>query len=40
VARDLATASHDHACEWLATAAPDGAAELEQITDFIFTRTS
>jgi geranylgeranyl diphosphate synthase type II len=39
-ARDLATASHDHACEWLAKAAPDGAAELEQITDFIFTRTS
>jgi geranylgeranyl diphosphate synthase type II len=39
-ARDLAAESHRSAREALAQAAPDGAAELEQITDFIFTRTS
>jgi geranylgeranyl diphosphate synthase type II len=39
-ARELATESHRAAREALAEAAPDGAAELEQITDFIFTRTS
>ena len=39
-ARRLAAASHDKACEQLGMAAPTGATELEQITDFIFTRTS
>ena len=39
-ARALATLSHSAAREALAGAAPDGAAELEQITDFIYTRTS
>jgi geranylgeranyl diphosphate synthase type II len=39
-ARDLATDSHRAAREALAQAAPAGARELEQITDFIFTRTS
>ncbi|MFA9270650.1 MAG: polyprenyl synthetase family protein [Baekduiaceae bacterium] len=39
-ARELAVASHTQARAHLADAAPDGAPELEQITDFIFTRTS
>jgi geranylgeranyl diphosphate synthase type II len=40
-ARDLAARSHEHAKASLAAAAPDGTAtELEQITDFIFTRSS
>ena len=39
-ARELATRSHRHARESLASAAPHGAPELEQITDFIATRTS
>jgi geranylgeranyl diphosphate synthase, type II len=39
-ARDLATESHRQARDALAEAAPGGAAELEQITDFIYTRTS
>ena len=39
-ARDLAAESHRNARAALAEAAPAGAAELEQITDFIFTRTS
>ncbi|HEX2703279.1 MAG TPA: farnesyl diphosphate synthase [Solirubrobacteraceae bacterium] len=39
-ARDLARRSHDSARAALAEAAPVGAPELEQITDFIFTRTS
>jgi geranylgeranyl diphosphate synthase, type II len=39
-ARELATASHDAARSALAGAAPGGARELEQITDFIYTRTS
>ena len=39
-ARDLAGRSHRNARESLAAAAPDGAPELEQITDFIATRTS
>ena len=39
-ARELATASHAAAREALAGAAPAGAPELEQITDFIYTRTS
>jgi geranylgeranyl diphosphate synthase type II len=39
-ARDLAAESHRAAREALTQAAPAGAAELEQITDFIFTRTS
>jgi geranylgeranyl diphosphate synthase type II len=39
-ARELAAASHASARGHLAQAAPDGAHELEQITDFIFTRTS
>jgi geranylgeranyl diphosphate synthase type II len=39
-ARELAAASHDQARASLKRAAPDGAPELEQITDFIFTRTS
>ncbi|MCW3066544.1 MAG: Polyprenyl synthetase [Solirubrobacterales bacterium] len=39
-ARALALASYDQARATLSRAAPDGARELEQITDFIFTRTS
>jgi geranylgeranyl diphosphate synthase type II len=39
-ARELARASHQAARTALAGAAPGGAAELEQITDFIYTRTS
>ncbi|MGB2711893.1 MAG: polyprenyl synthetase family protein [Conexibacter sp.] len=39
-ARELAAESHRNARGALAVAAPGGAAELEQITDFIFTRTS
>ena len=39
-ARELATASHHAARSALAGAAPGGASELEQITDFIYTRTS
>jgi len=39
-ARDLAARSHLQARASLAVAAPDGAVELEQITDFIATRTS
>lgn len=39
-ARRLAGASHREARAALAAARPDGAAELEQITDFIATRTS
>jgi len=39
-ARELATLSHAAAREALAGAARGGAAELEQITDFIYTRTS
>jgi geranylgeranyl diphosphate synthase type II len=39
-ARGLAAECHRTTREALALAAPDGAAELEQITDFIFTRTS
>jgi geranylgeranyl diphosphate synthase type II len=39
-ARELAAASHDQARAALNRAAPGGAADLEQITDFIFTRTS
>jgi geranylgeranyl diphosphate synthase type II len=39
-ARRLAAASHDQARAALAVAAPDGAAELEQITTFIATRSS
>lgn len=39
-ARELARASHQQAREHLAAAAPAGAPELEQITDFIYTRTS
>ena len=39
-ARALATASHDAARAALAGAVPSGATELEQITDFIYTRTS
>jgi geranylgeranyl diphosphate synthase type II len=39
-ARELAERSHAQARAWLAAAAPDGAPELEQITDFIATRTS
>ena len=39
-ARELATTSHQSARGALAGAAPDGARELEQITDFIYTRTS
>jgi geranylgeranyl diphosphate synthase type II len=39
-ARDLAARSHQAARDALSAAAPDGAAELEQITDFIYTRTS
>ncbi|HEV2062794.1 MAG TPA: farnesyl diphosphate synthase [Solirubrobacteraceae bacterium] len=39
-ARTLARQSHDRAHAALAAAAPAGAPELEQITDFIATRTS
>src|SRR5687768_5617141 len=39
-ARTLAVQSHERARAALAHAAPAGAAELEQITDFIHTRTS
>jgi geranylgeranyl diphosphate synthase type II len=39
-ARELARRSHESAREALAQAAPVGAPELEQITDFIYTRTS
>jgi geranylgeranyl diphosphate synthase type II len=39
-ARDLAAESHRNARSALRRAAPDGAPELEQITDFIFTRPS
>ncbi len=39
-ARDMATRSHAQARASLAAAAPRGAPELEQITDFIATRTS
>jgi geranylgeranyl diphosphate synthase type II len=39
-ASELAAESHRNARDALAAAAPDGAAELEQITDFIATRTS
>jgi len=39
-ARELAAASHRRAREALARAAPAGAPELEQITDFISTRSS
>jgi geranylgeranyl diphosphate synthase type II len=39
-ARTLAERSHRQARASLAQAAPDGAPELEQITDFIATRTS
>jgi len=39
-ARGLAASSHANARQALAAAAPDGARELQQITDFVFTRTS
>jgi geranylgeranyl diphosphate synthase type II len=39
-AHDLAGDCHRNAHEALTQAAPAGAAELEQLTDFIFTRTS
>ena len=39
-ARELARTSHGKARESLATAAPDGATDLEHMTDHIFTRTS
>jgi geranylgeranyl diphosphate synthase type II len=39
-ARELAARSHASARDALAQAAPVGAPELEQITDFIYTRTS
>jgi geranylgeranyl diphosphate synthase, type II len=39
-ARTLARQSHERARDALALAAPGGAPELEQITDFIHTRTS
>lgn len=39
-AQELADTSHRRARDYLAEAAPDGAAELEQITDFIATRSS
>ncbi len=39
-ARKLAAESYRNACTALTRAAPDGAPELEQITDFIATRTS
>ncbi len=39
-ARELAADCHRKARETLAGAAPQGASELEQVTDFIYTRTS
>jgi geranylgeranyl diphosphate synthase type II len=39
-ARELAAQSHAKARAALTEAAPEGAAELEQITDFIYTRSS
>jgi geranylgeranyl diphosphate synthase type II len=39
-ARDLAASSHKNARGALAAAAPGGASQLQQITDFVFTRTS
>jgi geranylgeranyl diphosphate synthase type II len=39
-ARELAARSHQAARDALALAAPVGASELEQITDFIYTRSS
>jgi geranylgeranyl diphosphate synthase type II len=39
-AREMAKESHRNAREALRRAAPDGAPELEQITDFIYTRPS
>ena len=39
-ARELAARSHRHARSSLAAAAPHGAVELEQIADFVATRTS
>jgi geranylgeranyl diphosphate synthase type II len=39
-ARELASRSHASARAALAAAAPGGAGELEQITDFVYTRTS
>jgi len=39
-AREMAGHSHARARQALASAAPGGAPELEQITDFIYTRTS
>jgi geranylgeranyl diphosphate synthase type II len=39
-ARELAARSHQAARDALALAAPVGANELEQITDFIYTRSS
>ena len=39
-AREMAAESHRNARSALALAAPDGADELERITDFIFTRPS
>jgi geranylgeranyl diphosphate synthase type II len=39
-ARAMAAACHQAARDTLSQAAPAGAPELEQITDFIFTRTS
>jgi geranylgeranyl diphosphate synthase type II len=39
-ARELAADSYAKACRSLADAAPGGAAELQDITDFIYTRTS
>jgi geranylgeranyl diphosphate synthase type II len=39
-ARRMAAGSHEKARAALAAAAPGEATELEQITDFIFTRTS
>jgi geranylgeranyl diphosphate synthase type II len=38
-ARQLAAESHRRVRAHLAAAAPEGAAELEQVTDFIATRT-
>jgi geranylgeranyl diphosphate synthase type II len=39
-ARAMATESHGKARTALVRAVPEGATELEHITDFIFTRTS
>jgi hypothetical protein len=36
----MAQESHSNARDALRRAAPDGAVELEQITDFIYTRPS